>query len=490
MTDQSGKDPEAPGNHPDAGSADRAAPDEAAAGGPATPEPASDEPLEEGVGGAMEAAKDAAEAGEEGGSPSETAEPAAPAEEAAPATASAAPADEAERGGEAPAAAEAIGEPPAADGEPGVEASGAEPAATPTSPGPGQIEWQPVVSGDQIEWQPVVAAGDAYEPAEAYAEGYDGEGEEEWDDSPVGGRGRRAAAGDAAAGPRPRAPRPRPAGERPGGGRPGGGRRPPSRPPAGSTRRAPVRHDENRDDDDLDDDDRPSPGVNRKAKRQVVVLSVLSIAVVLIGVFGFVLSRGASNKGTAAQSGAASGPTTTRSGGGTTVPPTEMTSFHDDVTGFTVKYPKSWNRLNVPVADIRTVLLPGFNDKNAVQIRIYPIQTVADQNNIGNFKAVTDAIVFGDQSNKLIQEQLVTLNGKLTYYYLYTFHDASTNQDGVHAHYFVFEGHRFFSIVFQTLPAEEFNRLAAVYDQVAESFTVEPEKPGQTVPEQPTTTVG
>jgi hypothetical protein len=220
---------------------------------------------------------------------------------------------------------------------------------------------------------------------------------------------------------------------------------------------------------------KPVPSAKTKQRRQVVVLSVLSGIVVLVAILGFVLSRGAAKKGSQAAP-----PSPSSSVPGTTVPASQLDTIHDTVTGFTVKVPKAWVSVKPPEADIRLVMQAGNND--GFSVRVIPIQTPATQDNIGNFKAVTDAIVFGDNTNQEIQESLVTLNGRLTYYYLYTF--PSGGQQGVHAHYFVFEGHRMFALVFQAVPSDDFTKLAAVFDQVAESFTVQDEA---TLP--PTTTI-
>jgi hypothetical protein len=211
-----------------------------------------------------------------------------------------------------------------------------------------------------------------------------------------------------------------------------------------------------------------------------VILSVLTALVVLIGVLGFVLSRGATDKGDEASPGAA-----TTSVPIITVPQADLVTFRDEQTGFTVKYPKTWRQLGAPLSDIRLTLDAGGND--AMRVRIFPIQTPATTQNIGNLKAVTDTIVFGDPKSgrKHIQEQLVTLNGLLTYYYIYTFPDPVSGQEGVHVTYFVFEGQRMFELVFQSVPAEEFRQHAGIFDQVAESFIVEPARPTTTSP--PTT---
>jgi hypothetical protein len=316
--------------------------------------------------------------------------------------------------------------------EPVEQAEGApppEPEPAPTAPG--EIEWQPVVTGEQIEWQPVMTSEpEAWTDEDAATYGdpsaadypyysYEGEYESAAD-----------AGWDPAAAPLS------------GNGAPG--------------------------------TDAPVVPAAAKTKRQVVILSVLTALVVLVGVLGFVLSRGATEKGDQAT------PGVTTSVPIVTVPQADLVTFRDEQTGFSVKYPKTWRALGAPLSDIRLTLDAGGND--GLRVRIFPIQTPATTENIANLKAVTDTIVFGDPQSgrKHIQEQLVTLNGHLTYYYIYTFPDPVSGQEGVHVTYFVFEGHRMFQLVFQTVPAEEFRQHAGIYDQIAESFTVEPERPGAT----------
>jgi len=144
------------------------------------------------------------------------------------------------------------------------------------------------------------------------------------------------------------------------------------------------------------------------------------------------------------------------------------------VTGLSVRFPKTWQRVGAPVSDVRLQADAGGNE--GLRIRVLPIETPATVDNIANYKAVTDGIAFSDPNNKLVKEQLIRLNGRLAYYYLYTYEDSPTGQQGVHAHYFIFEGHRMFTMVLQAVPADDFRRLAGVYDQIAESFTVPEER--------------
>ncbi len=214
----------------------------------------------------------------------------------------------------------------------------------------------------------------------------------------------------------------------------------------------------------------------------MIVLSFLTVLVIVVGVLGFVLSRDAKEQGNQAAT-----PNTTAAAPSNTIPrlpESALQTYTDEATGFTLKFAKTWEVLRAPNADLRLVVNLGGND--AFNVRLIPIEVQATPENIGNFKAVTDAIVFGNKQNKSIREQLVTVNGLLAYYYLYTFPFDGTTE-GVHAQYFVFEGNRMFSITFQSVPAEDFPKQANLWDQVAESFTVAPRPTTTTEPAADTT---
>ena len=62
------------------------------------------------------------------------------------------------------------------------------------------------------------------------------------------------------------------------------------------------------------------------------------------------------------------------------------------------------------------------------------------------------------------------LGGMPGWYYLYTFKDPVSGQRGAHSHYFLFKGRTMFSVVFQTVPQDDFGRLAPLFDRVAASL--------------------
>lgn len=283
----------------------------------------------------------------------------------------------------------------------------------------GEIEWQPVYDGDQISWQPVVAPGygDEAEPEEweEWETGVSSHGQAEQPEVDSAWDGeedhREPAAGPPA---------------------------PPARPPE-----------------------------QAKQRRMVVLLSVLTGVVVLTALIAWSLSNGITR-----QSSGRPEPTTATSRPSPTLPESELDTFHDAATGVTVKYPKRWRRLGAPSSDVLLWLEAGGRDAMLVRLYPIPIETPATPDNIGNLKTFTDGIIALDRDNRVIQSQLVQLNGRLAYYYLYTFRDTVSGQEGVHLHWFVFEGHRIFSMVFQAVPSEDIRALEGIFNQIAASFTV------------------
>ncbi|HEX3425874.1 MAG TPA: hypothetical protein VHT30_07060 [Acidimicrobiales bacterium] len=186
-----------------------------------------------------------------------------------------------------------------------------------------------------------------------------------------------------------------------------------------------------------------------------MLLTVLSLVVVGLGVLGVVLHSRSSSKKLPP---AASADT-----------PVPVTTFHDDQTGITVQYPRSWQKIDVPVADYRLAVDGGSNV--AFTIRVIPIETPADASNLENFKAVTDGLVTSNSTVQVLKQQAVSLNGMLGYYYFYTFTDGGVS--AVHAHYFLFSGNKMNVLVFQALP-DDFTNLAPTFDKIADSFRSDP----------------
>jgi hypothetical protein len=235
---------------------------------------------------------------------------------------------------------------------------------------------------------------------------------------------------------------------------------------------APARRRPAVTDDAGDAGDEPdAPARDPRQKRMVVLMTILTVIVVVgggIAIGAAMNSRSGNN-----------GPT-----GAFPDAPVPMTTFRDPPNGITLEYPRSWKKVEVPVAEYRLALDAG--NSVAFTLRVVPIQTPATAQNLQNFKSVTDGLVASNPTVKVFKEQAITLNGMLGYYYFYTFEDGPVT--AVHAHYFLFSGNKMNILVFQTLP-DDFEPLAATFDKVAESFRSDPNiPPTSTVPASTTTT--
>ena len=221
-------------------------------------------------------------------------------------------------------------------------------------------------------------------------------------------------------------------------------------------------------DDEGDVAEAPAP--DPRQKRMVVLMTILTAVVVIAS--GIAIAVATQGRG---DNGPQPAPENT---------PVPVTLFRDPPNGITLEYPRSWKRVEVPVAEYRLALDAGNNV--AFTLRVVPIQTPATAQNLQNFKAVTDGLVASNPTVKVFKEQAISLNGMLGYYYFYTFTDGAV--EAVHAHYFLFSGHKMNILVFQTLP-DDFEPLAATFDRVAESFRSDPNIPPiSTVPASTTTT--
>jgi hypothetical protein len=211
--------------------------------------------------------------------------------------------------------------------------------------------------------------------------------------------------------------------------------------------------------------------------RRSMLVGLGVLAVVLVGVLIAVVATGG---GGGESTGAASSSTTRPVAAGPTLPPGALKAFHDDLTGFTIQYPMVWPLAQAPVSEVRFAVTAPQGA--AVSIRVNEIEQATTPDNLGNLKSVSDGIIGGNPSAKVLKTDAITLNGIIGYYYLYTFTDAPSGLQGVHAHYFLFKDHKMYSIVFQVLPADLFASAAGIFDQMAQSFKVDPAPPPTTAP--------
>jgi hypothetical protein len=152
-----------------------------------------------------------------------------------------------------------------------------------------------------------------------------------------------------------------------------------------------------------------------------------------------------------------------------------LIEFRDEKNGWTVSYPKEWNRLEPKDADIALVVSEKPAEQNrggSILARNLTLGAPVSDANLAAAKEVTDRIVTGDGIEHITQPQVLHQAGLPGYFYFYRFKDPASGQVGVHSHYFLFKGSTMVSFVFQALPDADFQRLATLYDQVIASFRV------------------
>jgi len=150
-----------------------------------------------------------------------------------------------------------------------------------------------------------------------------------------------------------------------------------------------------------------------------------------------------------------------------------LIEFREEKAGWTISYPKEWNRLEPKDADIALVVSEKPVEQNSggsILARNLTLGAPVSDANLAAAKEVTDRIVTGDGIEHITQPQVLHQAGLPGYFYFYRFKDPASGQVGVHSHYFLFKGSTMISFVFQALPDADFQRLANLFDQVIASF--------------------
>lgn len=144
-----------------------------------------------------------------------------------------------------------------------------------------------------------------------------------------------------------------------------------------------------------------------------------------------------------------------------------LTAFQDPGTGFAIAYPKGWKRFDHADPEVRLLVGPGGDDY--LLVRVQDLGQAVGPADILALKEQLDQKVEGPNTVVHFQKQ-VTVGGLQGWYYLYTFLDEDAGKEGVHAHYFLFDGARLFQLVYQALPKGDFDRLADAFDGSAATF--------------------
>ncbi len=230
--------------------------------------------------------------------------------------------------------------------------------------------------------------------------------------------------------------------------------------------RSPVEASDDAQPDDVDDEARPATPGPRSHKKAVAALTMLSLVVVGAGVGGVIWSRNAKNEASPPPATQAPSPSPTLSDGA-------FVTFKDSEAGFSMRYPRGWTRSEAPLREIRLQVSDGKQFSARVQVIHTEVATTAA--NLANIKAVADGVV--GPGVQILKEDPITVNDLVGFRYIYTFTDKDSGLTTAHLHYFLFQGHKMNSIVFEAVPGESFSRIEGVFDQMLGSFHSDPEPP-------------
>jgi hypothetical protein len=151
--------------------------------------------------------------------------------------------------------------------------------------------------------------------------------------------------------------------------------------------------------------------------------------------------------------------------------PADFTAFRSEQAGFELAYPASWSKLTTK--DPQVLLLVSQGTEDSFLVRSLELQAPVGPPQLAAAKQLTDQIVMSNKTVQMITEpKQIELGGLPGFFYFYSFKDTATEQDGVHSHYFLFNGKTMLSLVFQALPKEHFSASAPTFDKITSTFRV------------------
>lgn len=207
---------------------------------------------------------------------------------------------------------------------------------------------------------------------------------------------------------------------------------------------------------------------NSLRRRRVLVIVVGGLLVLGLATSAAVLGRDLFTHGQAAQA--------TKTANATDQPdvasrlrPAGFSEFRSEQAGFRLAYPSSWTKLSPKDPQVLLLLSQGTED--SFLVRTSDLQESVGPQQLPALRQTTEKIVTSNKTVQLITDpKSIQLGGFPGFFYLYSFKDPATGQEGVHSHFFLFNGKTMVSMVFQSLPKEHFAESAKTFDQIAGSF--------------------
>lgn len=149
----------------------------------------------------------------------------------------------------------------------------------------------------------------------------------------------------------------------------------------------------------------------------------------------------------------------------------DLVEFESGEGGFAISYPEDWERIEPP-PDSPVKLVATPDDRNSLQVSTADLGFSVGPEELPGMRQYTTSRIesSGENVDVVAGPSRVELDGLPGHVYIYTFVDPDTGETGVHSHYFLFDGDRMFTLVFQALPEERYEELAPLFDTIAESF--------------------
>ncbi len=156
----------------------------------------------------------------------------------------------------------------------------------------------------------------------------------------------------------------------------------------------------------------------------------------------------------------------------------EFTTFRDEKAGFSVQHPRSWRAVTEESGDPQVKLVVGpIGARDYLRVRVIPL---ASEVNIDAKTPQEELNALQGELDKFIDEapgvtqvherSRVNLNDLPGWFYLYSFKDETTGEEGLHSHFFLFDGAQMNILVFQALPKSDFRQLSPTFDRILGSF--------------------
>lgn len=230
------------------------------------------------------------------------------------------------------------------------------------------------------------------------------------------------------------------------------------------------------------------PSETLPARRWLGIAAVV-VVVALLGLAAFLVGRDSDDADVGAETTTTAAPEQDEPAEpvdpGEIIVPDQFVVFEDPETGISLAHPEAWERLDIEGLDESVRLSLTAGGLNSVLVRVVTLDAEITEDNLADVSAVTDGIIT-DGEVEVLEKVEITINGMPGYYYLYFFTDEETGEQGVHAHYFLFQGSTMNIVVFQALPTAAFDTLAPIFDQIAATIRSDP--PDGEAPESTTTT--